>query len=141
MTDVVLTEAGDVVLVSDASPARPRAERPAADRRAGPPLLQRTASAMQVSWMEAAQSLRRDDLGGTMVEVFGCFGGFGWTWMWIWIWNDFGFLWVTVGLSWAFGWGRFDFFACLGLLEWRTPKLQVAQCTEASSRAPGTTWG
>jgi hypothetical protein len=53
-----LTEAGDVVLVSDASPARPSGAFPAA-LGAGPPLLQRTASAMQVSWMEAAQSLRR----------------------------------------------------------------------------------
>ncbi|CAL1134795.1 unnamed protein product [Cladocopium goreaui] len=51
-------KAGDVVLVSDASPVRPSGAFPAA-LGAGPPLLQRTASAMQVSWMEAAQSLRQ----------------------------------------------------------------------------------
>ena len=49
------------MLVSDACPARPSGAFPAV--LGGPPLLQRTATAMQVSWMEAAQSLRRMILG------------------------------------------------------------------------------
>eukprot|EP00435_Cladocopium_sp_Y103_P073803 s100_g45.t1 len=50
-------KAGDVVLVSDAV-VRP-GRGACAVGFAAPPLLQRTASAMQVSWMEAAQSLRQ----------------------------------------------------------------------------------
>lgn len=47
-------QAGDVVLVSDAVVRIGRGAAPAAEK----PLLLRTASAMHVSWMEAAQNLR-----------------------------------------------------------------------------------